>query len=631
MDTTKFLDLFPFIRSSVELFDDQNRFLKKVILTGKISALDKAANLFSFTEKTIETFSGLKEELIPLLIRENLKKYTEELNSKAQISIDILIRNLFERTADVGFLATDNIIIDFLKGQESAERLRQRLIEYTMKYSVYNEIIIADAEGNIRLNINESNHLTSAFDPIIQNALQTDGYIECFSKTDLFPSQPKTLLFAQKIMDNNRAIGVLILCFRFDDEMDRIFESLLDPSEHIVLTDGKEVIISSSTESAKITRELKQLYTSEEIAYRNGYLLVSAKTKGYEGYYGSPWKSVAYINAKKCSKKAPLKDPISAKCTLDDNIKSIIRKSDDVIEDLSDVIINGELIASKERVYVLTPVLDNLRTVSSSILNTIKETVSNLENIIMEGLIYDVQASSKLAIDIMDRNLYERANDCRWWAITPIFEEELTKEIPDIKKITDVLHYINTLYTVYTNIFIYDQNATIIAASNDPTILGKKVLGDYVTKTLNNHESQHYFVSNFDNTPFYDDRSTYIYSASICKNNKTWGGIGIVFDAYPQFQAMLNDSFPISKNGFSIFVDRKGTIISTTHPHLRPSERIDLDDEILRYNDQKASHRFTTYDGKKYLVGIALSKGYREYKLQDNYKNDLLSLTFIEY
>jgi hypothetical protein len=178
MDSTKFLEIFPFIRNSVNLFDDQNRFLKKIILTGKIAALEKAANLFSFTEKTIETFSELKEELIPLLIRENLKKYTEELRSKAQISIDILIRNLFERTADVGFLATDAVIIDFLNEKISSERLQNRLIEYTLKYSVYNEIIITDLHGNVKLNINDNNFVTVSSDPIIQNAIKTDGYVE---------------------------------------------------------------------------------------------------------------------------------------------------------------------------------------------------------------------------------------------------------------------------------------------------------------------------------------------------------------------------------------------------------------------------------------------------------------------
>ena len=45
----KLISLFPFIENSVKLFDNQNRFLKMIVLTGKISALEKASNLFSFT------------------------------------------------------------------------------------------------------------------------------------------------------------------------------------------------------------------------------------------------------------------------------------------------------------------------------------------------------------------------------------------------------------------------------------------------------------------------------------------------------------------------------------------------------------------------------------------------------
>jgi hypothetical protein len=70
----KHIEIFPFISRSIRLFDDQNRFLKKILLTGKISSLEKAANLFAFTERTIQTFTELKEELIPLLINANLKK-----------------------------------------------------------------------------------------------------------------------------------------------------------------------------------------------------------------------------------------------------------------------------------------------------------------------------------------------------------------------------------------------------------------------------------------------------------------------------------------------------------------------------------------------------------------------------
>jgi hypothetical protein len=231
----------------------------------------------------------------------------------------------------------------------------------------------------------------------------------------------------------------------------------------------------------------------------------------------------------------------------------------------------------------------------------------------------------------MDRNLYERANDCRWWAITPLFEEELVNEKPDTQHIMEVLRYINSLYTVYTNLFIYDKTGNLIASSNDLSIIGQKISGEYITKTLGNTNSQNYFVSPFEKTALYSNQATYIYSATVRSAGKTLGGIGIVFDAYPQFQAMLNESFPPGKNGFSCFIDRKGMIISTTHPTLQPTDTLELNDEILRFNGTQPEHRFIILSGKKYLLGIALSQGYREYKCEDNYKNDILSLTFIEY
>lgn len=61
----------------------------------------------------------------------------------------------------------------------------------------------------------------------------------------------------------------------------------------------------------------------------------------------------------------------------------------------------------------------------------------------------------------MDRNLYERANDCRWWAPTSAFRQILSKpEVTpdDAQQISDILKYINGLYTVYTNLFVYDRN-----------------------------------------------------------------------------------------------------------------------------------------------------------------------------
>ena len=56
-------------------------------------------------------------------------------------------------------------------------------------------------------------------------------------------------------------------------------------------------------------------------------------------------------------------------------------------------------------------------------------------------------AQAALAMDIMDRNLYERANDCRWWALTPDFRRILSQPSisrGELSKLESILEYINS-------------------------------------------------------------------------------------------------------------------------------------------------------------------------------------------
>ena len=70
---------------------------------------------------------------------------------KASVAIDVLIRNLFERTADIGFLATDNdirinIIDDIDIDISERKNLRidlywKLLIEYHWFYNYFQRMI----------------------------------------------------------------------------------------------------------------------------------------------------------------------------------------------------------------------------------------------------------------------------------------------------------------------------------------------------------------------------------------------------------------------------------------------------------------------------------------------------------
>ena len=71
-------------------------------------------------------------------------------------------------------------------------------------------------------------------------------------------------------------------------------------------------------------------------------------------------------------------------------------------------------------------------------------------------------------MDVMDRNLYERANDCRWWALNATFRRVLSTDsisALDQIKCSEILSYINGLYTVYDSLILFDQQGRVVAVS----------------------------------------------------------------------------------------------------------------------------------------------------------------------
>lgn len=165
--------------------------------------------------KTREGFQTLSSKLLSSLAKETLKKVASEINLKAQVAVDIVIRNLFERTADIGFLATDDDIRLFIKDHNKikfqiselstggyADRIStykteleskkkaiiSRFEEYVLKYSVYYDIILCDTDGNILAELDKTSKNKKSSDPLIKEALETTKeYVETLRYSDLQP------------------------------------------------------------------------------------------------------------------------------------------------------------------------------------------------------------------------------------------------------------------------------------------------------------------------------------------------------------------------------------------------------------------------------------------------------------
>jgi hypothetical protein len=624
---------------SVETLSQLQRTWTRLVMSGKPNGLAEKPGLLASLEQVGGEFNKLRGELLSALAESQGRETAVELGTRAQISIDILIRNLFERTADVGFLAEDGAIIDSLAALENAETdldaLRQRLDEYVAKYSVYDDIAVFRPNGALHVTRLGAASRFGADDPLVDAALgQAGSFREIFRHA---ADRTAQLLYVQTIPGPNRVpIGVLALSFKFDDEMRGIFGSLLKGAAPglilgILDRDGR-VLASSDTLGLGIGSHLN-IQAEQLVTLTLGeadYLALKRPTRGYQGFFGLGWSGVALrpaalqVTEAQATESTEEHDEraIAGSAIVSDALKQISRRAYAIDSDLHLIGLNGKIAADRENNRVLPAVLASIREVGEQIRNAVHGVIGTLYDQTHGSLRREAEQMAALGVDIMDRNLYERANDNRWWALTPYFRTALAEGKPNTAEIGRILAYINGLYTVYSTLFVFDATGRVIADSRNGAsgMVGEKLTGAHIEEALAGRNTQAYSVSAFEPTPLYDARPTYIYCGSILAPDlsRTVGGVAIVFDGAPQFRQMLLDVLPVDDSGapyagsFAAFVNAAGTIIASSDPAQAPGTK--LDEAVL--------------DGFQ-IVARGKSPGYREFKVSDGYSDPITCIVAI--
>jgi hypothetical protein len=626
---------------SVETLSQLQRTWTRLVMSGKPNGLAEKPGLLASLEQVGGEFNKLRGELLSALADSQARETAVELGTRAQISIDILIRNLFERTADVGFLAEDGAIIESLSAADSPsaeiEALRQRLDEYVAKYSVYDDIAVYRANGALHVARLGASSSFMADDPLVAAALGQPGtFREIFRR---LPDGTAQLLYVQTIPGPNRVpIGVLALSFKFDDEMRGIFASLLKGAAPglmlgIVDRDG-QVIASSDTAGLAIGSRL-DIAAETLVTLRlddEDHLALRRPTRGYQGFFGLGWSGIALRPAQlrqESRESAAIEEPdgraIAASAIVSDALKQISRRAYAIDSDLHLIGLNGKIAADRENNRVLPAVLGSIREVGEQIRNAVHGVIGTLYDQTHGSLRREAEQMAALGVDIMDRNLYERANDNRWWALTPYFRTTLAAGTPgpaEAAEIGRILAYINGLYTVYSTLLVFDADARVVADSRGGAsgMVGETLAGAHIEAALAGRNSQAYAVSAFEPTPLYDGRPTYIYCGSILAPDfsRTVGGVAIVFDGEPQFRQMLLDVLPVDDSGapyagsFAAFVNAAGTVIAATDPGQVPGSSLDE----------------ASFESFK-IVARGSSPGYREFKVSDGYRDPITCIVAI--
>lgn len=640
-----------------------------------LTLLGSMSNIGMDTSETRKAFEDLLDEPLMRLTQETFHKSIDELESKAQSAIDILIRNLFERTADIGFLATDDDIRNYLiflttTDLSSSDEMRHLKIdkkealsrhfqEYVDKYSVYENIILLDPKGKVLVQLDETNPVTVSKDALIQESLRThQGYVETFRSSDLTHNKP-ALIYSYRVEhpQTEEPLGVLCLMFKFEDELKSIFHKLTRENPYIaleLLSPKEQVIASSSSHHVPVGAYLQTRECETHQTYYAGfeYLYKAVKTTGYQGYFGPGWIGHAMVplhlafrsSSHPSFSKNELFDTVAnATVFFPKELTDILDKAKRIQTELDITVWNGNVQianASNNENPFTKALLNEISKTGEETKLVFDDTVAQLNTAMLTRYLEDQKFQSSLAIDIMDRNLFERANDSRWWALTTTFRQTLSQNHisdHDREKMNAILHTINDLYTVYTSMFVYDRDGYIAAVSNpgDSHHLGKRVGYNWASQTLRLESTQEYVVSPFEPSTFYENRSTYIYNACIQDfDGNAVGGIGIVFDAQPQFEAMLHDVLPkneeheIKDGMFALFIDRYGHVIASTNETITTGSTITLPESILQLSNAQSDAQMIEYNGIYYTIGATCSSGYREYKHSDGYDNDIICVLY---
>ena len=620
---------------------------------------------------TRQSFHQLTGSLLNQLASETLRKCVLEMTSKAQVAIDILVRNLFERTADIGFLATDEDICAALRevaangqlDEQHLDALRERFAEYVAKYSVYSDVVLSDVSGRIVARLTDAPGITHTRHALHRNSLDTaEGYVETFDVVDFLPQTTPSLIYSFRVVDtDNTPLGVLCLCFRFDNELRGIFGNLVAPDDWSVITllDQTGRVIASSDVyhiplGAHLSPVLDEEYRVQRFAAQE-YLACTRGSTGYQGYAGPPWHAQVMLplqHAFNRDSSGFLRDiPREALDSImehsklfSDSLRQIPVQAERIQRDLNRSVWNGNVrqcrFGQARDTGFSKILLWEISNTGARTQSVFQRSIANLHETVVSSVLEDSRFQASLAIDIMDRNLYERANDCRWWALTSSFRELLANgEVSDAdrERIGNVLAYINNLYTVYTNLIVFDVSGKILAVSNpaEGDLVGQSVGEEWYRRVPAIGDSQGYVVSDFLPSHFYAGRHTYIYGAAIRDpaGSRVVGGIGIVFDSAPQFSAMLCDALPKDANGridagsFGVFASRDGRVIACSDERFKPGERLPLAESCFDLEPGTETTGVIPLSGHYYAVGAHASSGYREYKSDtDSYQNEVIAI-----
>lgn len=217
-------------------------------------------------------------------------------------------------------------------------------------------------------------------------------------------------------------------------------------------------------------------------------------------------------------------------------------------------------------------------------------------------------------IDIMDRNLYERSCDVRWWATDTAIVNCVAADDRALRKhAAERLGVILASYTVYLDLWVVDLNGNILANGRGDkySVTGRNVSEMKVLRqALDTRNGGEYAAADIMKVPLLNDATVATYATAIRADGDEHGlpvgALLIFFDWEPQSQGVVKNvrlSEEEWQNSRCMIVDSSFRIIAASDGN--------VGDHFPLRHGGKPSGFYQTDGGT--TVSYALTPGYESY------------------
>lgn len=225
-------------------------------------------------------------------------------------------------------------------------------------------------------------------------------------------------------------------------------------------------------------------------------------------------------------------------------------------------------------------------------------------------------------IDLIDRNLYERSCDCRWWATDSSLVDALTQQTPEAYRYASQrMGVILNAYTVYFDLVLADLQGNIVANGRPQQFRSQQTNHAEATwfrSAFATSSGEQFGFESVHESPLVNKQRVLVYSAGVREGGavegKLLGVLGIVFNWDALAQTIVCNT-PLSADEKAhtrvCIVDGEGRVLADTHDRqLRETLRFAELPALLK---TKKDCVVASVDGRKQCVAHACSQGFETY------------------